>query len=311
MPELRHLRYFIAVAEELSFSRAADRLHMAASPLSQAIRQLEAELGVELFVRTTRHVELTEAGRRLLADGAAALQAVEAAFANAARAGRGVLGTLRLGSSPAARHEIRPALLARLRERHPEIAVDASEATTGNLCRELLSHRLDVALGFCTEPVPGLARRTLLRERMHVLCGARTGSRRAGELELEALRGDRFVIPAEDLNAGFNRRLRLLCREHGFEPATLVAPAVWEDAEWPAGDDLVTLATERVARHAPPHMRTALLVPALELPLELVWREDDDSPVLRSFLELATPETGSRIVKAGSSSCSSGPIESA
>jgi hypothetical protein len=137
----------------------------------------------------------------------------EAAFANAVRAGHGVLGTLRLGSSPAARHEIRPALLAKLRERHPGIAVDASEATTGNLCRE-----------------------------------------------------------------------------HGFEPQTLVAPAVWEDAEWPAGDDLVTLATERIARHAAPRMTTALLVPALYLPLELVWREDDDSPVLRSFLDVATPE---------------------
>ena len=169
MPELRHLRYFVAVAEELSFSRAADRLHMAASPVSQAIRQLEAELGVELFVRTTRSVTLTEAGKRLLTEGTAALQAVEEAFANASRAGHGVLGTLRLGCTPAARHEIRPALVAALREHHPGIEVDASEATTGNLCRELLGHRLDVAVGFCTEPLPGLARRTLLRERMHVL----------------------------------------------------------------------------------------------------------------------------------------------
>jgi hypothetical protein len=124
---------------------------------------------------------------------------------------------------------------------------------------------------------------------MHVLM--RSGHRHApaGELSLDALREDRFIVPAEDLNAGFNRRLRRLCREHGFEPLTIVAPAVWEDAERPAGDDLVALATERVARHSAPHMRTALLVPALYMPLELVWREDDDSPVLQTFLALATP----------------------
>jgi DNA-binding transcriptional LysR family regulator len=287
--ELRHLRYFVAVAEELNFARAAERLHMAASPLSQAIRQLEAELGVELFVRTTRHVELTEAGRRLLADGVGALGAVDSAFADAARAGRGVLGTLRLGSSPAARHELRPALLARLRAAHPDVAVDGSEATTGNLCRELLGHRLDVALGFCPEPVPGLARRVLVSERMWVLM--RRSHRLAGvrELELEALSGDRFVIPGEDLNSGFNRRLRRRCVQHGFEPATVVATLIWEDAEWPPGDDVVTLATEPVARRAASHMAAVRLAPALFMPLEVVWREDDDSPVLRRFLELATP----------------------
>lgn len=292
MPELRHLRYFVAVAEELSFSRAADRLHMAASPVSQAIRQLEAELGVELFVRTTRRVELTEAGRRLLTEGTAALQAVEEAFANAARAGHGVLGTLRLGSSPAARHALRPALLARLRERHPGIAIDASEATTGHLCRELLSHRLDVALGFCTEPVPGLARRTLAHERMYALM--RRSHRLAGtrELALDAIREDRFVVPGDGLNEGFNRRLRLLCRDHGFEPRTVVATVVWEDAEWPPGSDVVALATAQVVRAAPAHLHAALLVPELTMPIEAVWREDDDAPILRRFLEVATPAPG-------------------
>jgi DNA-binding transcriptional LysR family regulator len=290
--DLRHLRYFVAVAEELSFSRAAERLHMAASPVSQAIRQLEAQLGVELFVRTTRHVELTAAGRRLLADGGAALQAVDGAFANAALAGRGVLGTLRLGSSPAARPEVRPLLLARLREAHPRIAIDASEATTGNLCRELLSHRLDVALGFCTEPVPGLARRVLRHERMHVFMRRTHRLASASQLELAALSGDRFVVPADDLNAGFNRRLRRLCREHGFEPRTVVAPAIWDDEEWPPGDDLVTLATEAVARNTAAHIHTARLVPDVDMPVDVIWREDDDSPVLHRFLELATPEPG-------------------
>jgi DNA-binding transcriptional LysR family regulator len=285
VPELRHLRYFLAVAEELSFTRAAERLHMAPSPLSAAIRALEAELGVELFVRTTRSVELTDAGRRLLSDGAAALAAVDGAFANAARAGRGVLGTLRLGSSPAARHEIRPALLARLRAEHPGIEVDASEATTGNLCRELLSRRLDVAIGFCAEPVPGLARRRVSDEPAWVV------ARRPWR----SLRDCRFVVPPPDLNAGFHRRLERLL---GFTPATVIANFIWDEAEWPAGDDVVALATERVARHWDGY--AAALAPAAALPLELIWREDDDSPLLRTFLE-----------NAGSMSWMSGPMESA
>ena len=286
MPELRHLRYFVTVAEELSFSRAADRLHMAPSPLSQAIRQLEAELGVELFVRTTRHVELTDAGRRLLADGAAALQSVDLAFANATRAGQGILGTLRIGVSTITRHELRPALLAQLRERAPGIAADVSESTTGALVRELVSHRLDVAVTFCLEPTPGLARRTFSHERMRVLM--RRGHRLSLEKEvrLEQLRGDRFVVPAEDLSPGFNRRLRALCSEHGFEPATSVATVIWDDDEWPPGDDVVTLVNDGWARHVPERLRSIKLEPELRLPVELVWREDDDSPVLRTFLEL-------------------------
>src|SRR4051794_27032598 len=258
---------------------------MAPSPLSAAIRALEGELGVELFVRTTRTVELTDAGRRLQLDGAAALAAVDGAFANAARAGRGVLGMLRLGSSPAARYEIRPALLAHLRAAHPGIAVDASEATTGNLCRELLSRRLDVAIGFCADPVPGLARRRLSDEPAWLL------ARRPWR----SLRDCCFVVPPPDLNPGFYRRLvRLL----GFEPRTVVANFIWDEAEWPPGDEVVALATERVARHSSLH--AGAFAPAATLPLELIWREDDDSPLLRTFLE-----------NAGSMSWISGPIDSA
>jgi DNA-binding transcriptional LysR family regulator len=285
VPELRQLRYFVAVAEALSFTRAADRLHMAASPLSAAIRRLEDELGTRLFERTTRSVTLTDAGRRLLAEGRPALAAVDAAFADAARVGRGVLGRVRVGSSPAARHDVRPALVARLREQHPGIEVETSEATTGALCRELLGGRLDVAIAFCAEPVPGLVRRTLSQERLAVLM--RTSHRHAGaeSVALADLRGDRFVLPAEDLNPGFNRRLRALCREHGFEPATLVAGVIWDEAEWPTGPDVVALTTERWGRHVRSGLHIAALVPEQRLPLEVVWREGDGSPLVRSVLD--------------------------
>jgi DNA-binding transcriptional LysR family regulator len=287
MAELRQLRYFVAVAEELSFARAAERLHIAPSPLSAAIRRLEAELGTALFVRTTRHVELTEAGRRLLAGGSAALAAVDAALADAARAGRGVLGTVRLGATPAARHELRPALLARVREEEPGIQVEVSEATTGALCRELAGRRLDAALTFCAEPAEGLARRVVAYEPLQVMM--RRGHRLAGRdaVDFAQLHGDRFIVPAEELNPAFNRKLRALCAEHGFVPMTVVAGVIWDDAEWPEGDDVVTLTTERWARHLPARLWAARLEPEQRLPVELAWREDDRSPVLARFLAVA------------------------
>ncbi len=285
MPELRQLRYFAAVAQELSFSRAAERLHMAQSPLSAAIRRLEDELGVPLFERTTRTVRLTAAGERLLEQGLPALAAVDGAFAEAARAGRGLVGTLRLGSSPAARFELRPALLARVRGALPDVELELSEATSGTLRRELLGARLDAALLFCSDPVPGLARRVLSEDAVHVLM--RSSHRLAGweTVSIEALRGDRFVVPGEDLNGGFHRRLRALCA--GFEPATVLAGVIWDEAEWPLGDDVVTLTTERWARHLPASLRAPLLSPAQSMPVELAWREHDTSPLLQRFLALA------------------------
>ena len=100
--ELRHLRYFVAVAEELSFSRAADRLHMAQPPLSQQIRQLEDELGAPLFVRTRRRVELTEAGRAVLAEARRVLVQAESVVRVARRFVAGEIGNLKVGFSSSA-----------------------------------------------------------------------------------------------------------------------------------------------------------------------------------------------------------------
>ena len=217
------------------------------------------------------------------------MAAVDAAFAAAARAGKGVLGTLRLGATPAARYEIRPMLLARLREQHPGIEVDASEATTGHLCRELLSRRLDVAIGFCVEPVPGLDA-AHARPRADVRPDAagppavpRVGGR------LEAFSNDRFVVPGAGLNTGFNRGCALSARCAGSSRGRCPPASSGTTASGRPGDDVVALATERVARNAPSHMRWARLVPEQTMPIDLVWREDDDSPVLKTFLEVATP----------------------
>lgn len=143
---LRALNSFIAVAEELHFGAAAERLHMTQPPLSQQIRLLEEALGTELFVRSTRSVQLTVAGkvlleraRRLLADSAAAAQEVE-------RAGRGEVGRLVLGFPNSAAYRVLPRALRLYKSRYPQVELDLREMLSSDLLDALHSRQLDVAL---------------------------------------------------------------------------------------------------------------------------------------------------------------------
>src|SRR4029453_8227310 len=120
MIEHRHLRYFIAVAEELNFTRAADRLHMAQPPLSAAIRQLERDLGAQLLSRTTRHVALTDAGEAVLHVSRRVLDSLYLAFDAARRVAGGQLGTLRVAFGAAALFETLPAIGRAFQRSHPD-----------------------------------------------------------------------------------------------------------------------------------------------------------------------------------------------
>ena len=121
MVEHRHLHYFTAVAEELNFSRAADRLHMAQPPLSVAIRKLERELGTELLMRTTREVRLTDAGAMFLAGARRVLEELEHTVQATRRAAAGELGSLRIAFSSATRYETLRLLGRALRATHPDV----------------------------------------------------------------------------------------------------------------------------------------------------------------------------------------------
>src|SRR5690625_2713606 len=147
MVELRHLRYFVAVAEEKHFGRAADRLHMAQPPLSSQIKQLEAELGTLLLERTTRKVELTEAGALLLERARQILADVEATTTDVAEVGRGAAGVLRLGFSGTATYRLMPEIVRRATEQLPLVRLQISgEMLTPQMEEALLENRLDVAV---------------------------------------------------------------------------------------------------------------------------------------------------------------------
>jgi DNA-binding transcriptional LysR family regulator len=143
---LRALRSFVVVAEELHFGAAADRLHMTQPPLSQQIRQLEAALGAELFLRTTRSVQLTVAGQLLLERARRLLADCDAIAHEVVRAGRGELGRLALGFPNSAAYRVLPRALALYRNRYPEVGLDLHEMISSDLLVALRSRRLDVAL---------------------------------------------------------------------------------------------------------------------------------------------------------------------
>jgi DNA-binding transcriptional LysR family regulator len=146
MPELRHLRVFVAVGEQLSFTRAAERLHLTQQSVSRTVGELERELGVTLLERTTREVRLTPAGVSLLRDGVEALRAADAAFVRAREIGTGALGRVRVGVSPAIGPTDREEIVRALRPPGSDVSVALHEVRPADLRPLLRSHELDVAL---------------------------------------------------------------------------------------------------------------------------------------------------------------------
>jgi DNA-binding transcriptional LysR family regulator len=195
--ELRHLTVFVAVAEEASFTRAADRLHMVQSAVSASVRGLERELGAALFERTTRRVELTDAGQALLPEARHVLTAVTAAREAVDQVSGGLRGTLRLGTmqGQAMRPISVPRLLARFRAEHPGVEVHVSH--TGGSVRmadEVRTGRLDLAFVSLPERRPaGLTLTRLSRERMQIACAPDHPLAARAEVDLAALADEPFA----------------------------------------------------------------------------------------------------------------------
>lgn len=169
--ELRHLDYFVTVAEECHFTRAAQRLMVSQSGLSAAVRELERELGTALFARTTRSVCLTEAGRALLAEARRTLTAARAAK-DAVAAVQGLLrGTLTVGTEQCIAGVHVPGLLARFHQRHPQVEIRLRQAGSAHLIEEVGSGRLDLAFAIDCGDTPRTVRMLpLTEEPMLLLC---------------------------------------------------------------------------------------------------------------------------------------------
>jgi DNA-binding transcriptional LysR family regulator len=193
VPDLRQLRTFVALAEELSFTRAAERLFVGQQAVSKSVRQLERELGVELVERTTHDVRLTAAGAALLEAGRPALAATDAAFAAAREAGQGLTGTIRVGVSPAVSPLDRQEVVDVLRRGAPDVSVSLLEVRPRDVRRLLRARELDLVLARTSDDAPNVDS-AALRPTPAVLC-VPTGHRLAGSdpVALAQLDGERLL----------------------------------------------------------------------------------------------------------------------
>lgn len=220
--ELRHLRYFQAVADEKHFGRAAHKLHMAQPPLSQQIKQLEDELGVTLLRRTTRRVDLTPAGEAYLARVRAILQAVDAAGDEAVRIGNGLEGRLVIGCVGSATYSLLPALARSLREQLPGVDFAfRGEMLSPEQLDALRDGSIDLAL---LRPFTDLTQSTdvaltPLREEKYVVA-LPEGHRLAGRnrVRVADLQGEDLIVHSGHGRSAMYDAVTTLCRDAGFDP---------------------------------------------------------------------------------------------
>jgi DNA-binding transcriptional LysR family regulator len=217
--ELRQLRYFVAVAEELHFGRAAERVHMSQSPLSRAIRELERDLGLVLFVRTTRRVELTAAGSALLEHARRALAVVDAGIDDARRAAEPDRGDVSVGYTPFSRG---PAtrIATEFERQHPDIHVRFVEDVTPDLLRRVASHELTAAVVMETPAAArhrGIRTDTLKDERLLAAIPASHAYAHADAIPIRVFVTEYVLLPREPPGRAFNVWLRAVFLAAGFE----------------------------------------------------------------------------------------------
>jgi DNA-binding transcriptional LysR family regulator len=284
--ELRHLRYFVAVAEELHFTRAAQRLHMAQQPLSAAIARLEQELGVTLLARTTRRVELTEAGAALLEPARAALRAVDDAIATAQAAGRGYSGTLSVGLSSGAWYGLEPFFDA-VRKRLGGLRLQVRQQSTRPLLDDLRAGQLDLAVGLCVQDPGDLAAQRLKNEPVLLAVPATHPLAACAVADVEQLRDETIALDDPAEGPDYNAAVLEVCTRAGLAPRTRVYAThhdAWQNAI--VHDGCVGLTTRSAIHSAHRELRLIALRPASTFALDLLWRPDAP-PGVRALTALA------------------------
>ena len=288
--ELRHLRYFQALAEELNFSRAADRVHIVQSALSRQIAGLEQELGVRLFERTSRGVELTIAGKALRERVDLILPTLEDALDVTRLTAVGELGRLEIGFIAAAMWSVLPSILKEHRRRHPKVLFRLHELPmAGEHLEPLLDGSLDAAFVRPIGQFRTISFRPLLREQLIAVLPADHPLAPRETIQLSELSEERFILTSPTAYPEAHNLFHQACLDAGFEPNIL------DQGDSP--NTMYMVAAGLGVALAPASLRASGLPgiafkpfthPTPELELAIAFRKNNTSQILAAFIETAT-----------------------
>jgi DNA-binding transcriptional LysR family regulator len=289
--ELRHLRYFVAVAEELHFTRAAERLGIKQPPLSLQIRQLEQEIGTPLFHRLTRGVELTEAGTLLLDDAHRILDQVERTKTSVQTRARGETGRIHVGFAGATYFQpLVPDIIRSYRKTYPGVVLSPEQSNTPHLIAGLLSGAIDVA--FVRPPLSdgeGLAVQPLVEEHMRIVLPAAHPRADSRSMPLSALAQETLILFPRRIGPGLHDSIIASCQRAGFSPALgQDAPQISSIVHLVAagfGVSIVPQSIEQIHAEGVAYLRIDGDEP--RAPIGLAYRKEEHSMAVRNFVALA------------------------
>lgn len=288
--ELRQLKYFIAVAEEMHFGRAALRLHMTQPPLSQAIQNLEALLGTQLFIRSTRHIQLSAAGIALLPEAKRLIGQANLLPEIAKRAANGQTGTLHLAFISIADYSILPSVLRRFTQAHQAVKIELSEATSDK--QLLLLEKSEIDLGFLIPPIPAALARQIhykkIRSESLILAIPESAAQRENPQDLTTYKDlplilfPRKIAPAlhDSILSCFGAaELTPQISQEAIQMQTIIALVSASMGIALVPESVSNLKREGVIYYPLKQKQTGVEI-------GVAWRKDNPSPVLQAFLDL-------------------------
>jgi DNA-binding transcriptional LysR family regulator len=293
--EFRHLRYFIAVAEELSFTRAAAVLHVAQSAVSAQIRFLEDSVGVTLLERNSRRVELTGAGRLFLQGAKKILFDLEEIARQTRRIGRAETGHLAIGFIGAQSHEWMPPVLRRFRHKYPDVEVTLTEMVPSAQLEALVTHRLDLGVvGAIDGKAPAGLQVDCIAEE-DPLVGVPSDHPLANRpfVRLQQLKGEGFILTSRENAPSYRSWLARLCQRAGFTPKVVQeVDRARTGVQYVAAGFGISIFGEHICRQPAPGVKF-IRPSGQKLRYGVAWRKEPAEPLVHRFIEYTKEQIAS------------------